>query len=103
LVVKWEARTASLAGHGSLTATAVPVQTGIDVEDMRRRSDLTEARVAKRLGIDADALIRLSWRLWEGHTFGEERDRRAVNPARRGQVSRELQAELRKALTDGDD
>jgi hypothetical protein len=68
-----------------------------DVEDMRRRSDVTEARAARRLGIDADELLGLSFQLWRG-TFGEERDRRAINPARRGQVSRELRAELEREL-----
>ena len=75
-----------------------------DMEDMRRRSDVNEARVCKRLGINADTLLGLSWRLWHGRTFGEERDRRAgSNPARRGQVSRELRAELERELSSGDD
>jgi hypothetical protein len=73
-----------------------------DVEDMRKRSDVNEARVCKRLDIDPDTLLGLSYALWDGRTFTEERDRRAVaNPNRRGIVSRELHAELRKALTDG--
>jgi hypothetical protein len=71
-----------------------------DVEDMRRRSDVNEARVCKRLGIDADELIGLSFTLWHGRTFSEERDSRAIaNPLRRGQVARELRAELEKAIS----
>jgi len=74
-----------------------------DVEDMRRRSDVAERRVCQRLGIGADTLLGLSWRLWHGRTFGEERDRRAgANPALRAAVSRELRAELEKELTRGD-
>jgi hypothetical protein len=70
-----------------------------DVEDMRRRSDVNEKRLCKRLGIDADTRLGLSFRLWHGRTFSEERDRRAIaNPPRRGQVSRELRAELEKEL-----
>jgi transcriptional regulator with XRE-family HTH domain len=75
-----------------------------DEKDMRRRSDVNERRVCKRLGIDADTLIALSFTLWQGRTFTEERDRRAfANPLRRGQVARELRAELEKVMADGND
>jgi hypothetical protein len=58
--------------------------------------------MCKRLGIDADTLLGLSFSLWQGRTFTEERDRRALaNPNRRGIVSRELRAELEGALSDG--
>jgi transcriptional regulator with XRE-family HTH domain len=76
-----------------------------DVEDMRRRSTITETRLAGRLGIDPDTLLGLSWRLWR-HPFTEERDRRAgVSVGRRGHIARalttELQAELWKEQTRG--
>jgi len=90
----------ALSSYGQLTSTAVAAPQTLDVEDMRRRSDITEARAAKRLKISPDTLIELSWRLW-GCTFGEERERRAASPAMRAQVSRALQAELRKAMADG--
>ena len=99
--------TAETADPGELLSPApgVPGEYGMrvgDVEDMRRRSDVTEARVCKRLGIDADTLLGLSWRLWHGRTFSEERDLRALaNPLRRGQVARELRGELERALADG--
>ncbi len=73
-----------------------------DVVDMRKRSDVTETRTARRLGISPDELLILAWRLFSGRTYSEERDRRcAGNPARRGPVSRELITELERTLTDG--
>jgi transcriptional regulator with XRE-family HTH domain len=77
-----------------------------DVEDMRRRSTLTETRLAQRLGIEPDTLLGLSWRLWRPRTFSEERDRRAgTSVGRRGHVARalttQLQAELWKEQTRG--
>lgn len=69
-----------------------------------QRSGLTEQRLAQRLGIHVDHLASLSSRLWQ-QTFSEERDRRAgpdANRQKRGQVSRALQKELEKAITDGD-
>lgn len=67
------------------------------------RQGLTEHRLAKRLDISPAHLADLSQRLWN-RTFGEERDHRAgpdANRQKRGRISRELQAELEKALTDG--
>lgn len=69
-----------------------------------QRSGLTEQRLAQRLGISGDHLATLSSRLWK-KTFSEERDRRAgpdANRQKRGQASRALQRELKKAITDGD-
>jgi len=60
---------------------------------------LTEQRVAATLGISTESL-----RLWNA-TFSKERDRRAgpdANRQKRGQVTRQLKAELQKAITDGD-
>ncbi|HUH70027.1 MAG TPA: hypothetical protein VLZ05_14930 [Mycobacterium sp.] len=69
------------------------------------RSGLAEQRLAKALGISVSRLADLSSALW-GTTFGDERDRRAgmgANQQKRGATSRELRAELEKALADGDD
>jgi hypothetical protein len=72
---------------------------------LQQRSGLTEHRLAQRLGISHDRLADMSFRLWQ-RTFSEERDRLAgpdANKQKRGQVSRTLQAELEKALADGND
>jgi transcriptional regulator with XRE-family HTH domain len=72
---------------------------------LRQRSGLTEHRLAQRLAISHDRLADTSFRLWQ-RTFSEERDRLAgpkANKQKRGQVSRTLQAELEKALADGND
>jgi len=64
---------------------------------------LTEERVAGRLGISTERLYAESQRLWNT-TFSAERDRIAgpgANPQRKGQVTRQLKAELEKAITDG--
>jgi len=73
--------------------------------DLRLRSELTEHRLAKRLGISPARLAHVSFQLWQS-TFTEERDRRAgpdANQQKRGHVSRALRAELEKALADGND
>jgi len=65
---------------------------------------LTEQRVAATLGISTERLGAESLRLWNT-TFSKERDRRAgpdANRQKRGQVTRQLKAELQKAITDGD-
>ena len=69
----------------------------------------SDVRMCKRIGVDpaigADAMRKL----W-GRSFSAERDRLAesgANAQRKGQISRalqaELQAELQKAVNDGDD
>jgi transcriptional regulator with XRE-family HTH domain len=70
---------------------------------IERRSGLDEQRLAKRLGIDVNRLGVESLRLW-GRTFSDERDHRAgsdANQQKKGRISRELRAELEKALTSG--
>ena len=68
----------------------------------------TEERVTKALGISAEDLARLSNSLW-GCSFSAERDRRAdegANAQKRGQITRQMRAELEKAMEDvphGDD
>jgi transcriptional regulator with XRE-family HTH domain len=83
------------------------VQETIDatVAEIRQRSGLTEHRLAKNLGITADRLADVSFQLWHS-TFSDERDQRAgpdANQQKRGRISRELRAELEKALSDGND
>jgi len=77
------------------------------VDDMRRRSTRAETRLADRLGIDADHLLGLSWRVFKGRTYSEERDLRA-GPDRASTrlvaqaLTTELQAELWKEQQHGD-
>ena len=71
-----------------------------DVEELVLRSGLAEARVAKQLGVDSEVLALASSELW-GRTFTEERDHRAgagVTKQKRGQVTREMRAELATAI-----
>ena len=82
-------------------------ENGIDwtesVIDWPKVLGLTEERVAAGLGISTKLLSAESLRLWNT-TFSNERDRIAgpdANPQRKGQVTRQLKAELKKALTDG--
>ena len=63
-----------------------------------------DLRIIKSIGADRATALAAMQRLW-GHTFSRERDRRAeadANPQRRGQISRQLKAELEKAVRDGD-
>jgi transcriptional regulator with XRE-family HTH domain len=76
------------------------------VADMRKRSGLAEMRLADRLGVTADHLLGLAWKLWK-RPYSEERDRRveALRASRRlvGQaLITELQAELWKEQQYGD-
>jgi DNA-binding transcriptional regulator YiaG len=83
-----------------------PNLTSAELADMRRRSALTEDRIAQQLGVSRDRLAAVSFREWHGRTFSEERDRRAgsgVNQQKKGRITRELRAELKKALADGND
>jgi transcriptional regulator with XRE-family HTH domain len=73
------------------------------VIDWPKLLGLTEQRVAATLGISTERLGAESMRLWNA-TFSNERDRRAgpdANRQKRGQVTRQLKAELQKAITDG--
>lgn len=72
---------------------------------MRKASGLTEDRLAQRLGVSRDWLAAVSFRLWH-KPFSQQRDLIAgtdANKQKRGQVTRTLQAQLEKALADGDD
>lgn len=73
--------------------------------DTEARSGLTEQRLAKDLGVSPGRLANLSLQLWGG-TFSEQRDHRAgahANPQKKGRITRELRAELEKAMADGND
>jgi transcriptional regulator with XRE-family HTH domain len=84
------------------------IEAGVTLDEltaMLQRSGLTEDRLARRLGIKPAELAATSFRLWQS-TFSEERDRRAgpdANQQKKGRISRELRAELEKALADGND
>lgn len=60
---------------------------------------VAEQRLARALGIEEERLAELSQQLW-GTTFTAERDRRAGagNQQKKGQISRELRAELEKEI-----
>lgn len=74
------------------------------MERLLLRSGLTEDRLARQLGVERARLADISHLLWQS-TFSEERDRRAgpdANQQKKGRISREMRAELEKALADGD-
>lgn len=83
-----------------------PNLSSTELAETRQRSGADEDEIAQQLSISGDRLAAASFRLWEGRTFSEERDRRAgpdANQQKRGRVSRELRAELEKALANGND
>lgn len=93
--------------HGSLLAEVFGQmsQQCRTPDEVKTRSGVDEYRLARRLGIDADHLAELSFRLW-ARPFSVQRDRLAgadANQQQRGQVARRLQAELKEAMGDGDD
>jgi hypothetical protein len=64
---------------------------------------LTEDRTASALGIDLGTLTEAMADLW-GDTLSAQRDQRAgpnASAQKRGQITRQLREELRKALADG--
>lgn len=72
---------------------------------VEQRSGLTEQRLARSLKVSSSQLLAASLRLWQ-KTFSEERDLRAGPSAtqqKKGRISREMRAELERALADGDD
>ncbi|QDQ98114.1 helix-turn-helix domain-containing protein [Tomitella fengzijianii] len=74
------------------------------IRQLAQASGVAEERAAKSLGLNPASLAALSYHLW-GRTLSEERDRRVgegANAQHKGQVTRELRAELKAAL-DGDD
>ena len=82
----------TFAGSGTLTADVFAV----------RESD---TRMCKSIGVDPGTGVAAMVKLW-GKPFSAERDRRAepgANAQRKGQISRQLKAELQKVVTDGDD
>jgi len=74
-------------------------------EPLTRQPGMTEKRIAKNLNVSDLDFAETSFLLW-GKTFSEERDSRAgvdANQQRKGRISREMRAEIEKALTNGDD
>jgi transcriptional regulator with XRE-family HTH domain len=64
----------------------------------------SDERMCKQLGISREQGIEAMGELW-GHSFSTERDRRAgadANAQRRGQISRQLKADLQNRISSGD-
>ena len=84
------------AGIGTLTAGVVAVRGTLRESDMR---------MCKSIGVDLGTGAAAMDKLW-GRPFSAERDSRAepgANAQRKGQISRQLKAELQKVVNDGDD
>lgn len=85
-----------------------PVRRNVDPLDwLRVDRTLREAdvRMCKSIGVDRELGALLMARLW-GRPFSAERDQRAeadANAQRKGQISRQLKAELEEAISHGDD
>src|SRR5690606_23430305 len=80
----------------------------LEVQRVMHEAGVAEQRITKELEVSANVLAVLSLKLW-GSSFSAERDRRAgidANAQRRGQVTRQMKQELRRALEElsrGDD
>jgi transcriptional regulator with XRE-family HTH domain len=91
---------------GKLTGVVTPNWAGISPTlHVRVLNDFLEAdaRICKSIGVEPDIGAAAMAKLWK-RTFVAERDRRAgpdANAQRRGQVSRQLKAELKEALPNG--
>ena len=107
---------ALLAGTGGLTAEVTVIRRS-HLPNWAREVDPSlhaqvlgsfresDARMCKNLGVQRDVGAAAMAKLW-GHTFSDERDRRAgheAKPQHRGRVSRQLKAALQRAISDGDD
>lgn len=69
------------------------------------RGTLRDMRMCKSIGVDLGTGAAAMDKLW-GRPFSAERDSRAepdANAQRKGQISRQLKAELQKVVNDGDD
>jgi hypothetical protein len=67
---------------------------------VHRSAGATEERIRKSLGISSMLLSLATASLWK-RTFSQERDRRAgagANAQKRGQVTRQMRAELKAAV-----
>jgi hypothetical protein len=92
-------------GTWERSSTESDIDWTTSVIDWPKVFGLTEERVAAGLGISTETLCDTSLRLWKT-TFSAERDRIAgpdANAQRKGQVTRQLKAELQKAITDDHD
>lgn len=94
----------AVIGSAEWKAIPAPLRRNLDpVVFVETRSSFREAdmRLCKALDIDRDFGAAVMAKLWE-HTFSAERDERAgsdANAQRRGQVSRQLKAELKEAIS----
>lgn len=82
-------------------AAAFPVEF-VAAQKVHRSSGATEDRMRRSLGISSSLLETITASLW-GCTFSQERDRRAGEGAsaqKRGQVTRQMRAEIEKAVED---
>jgi transcriptional regulator with XRE-family HTH domain len=115
LIVDLSALRAALSGEAvsarakskvKLTAVFTPDWADSKLQ-LRVLNDFREAdeRMCKSIGVGSDIGAAAMAKLWK-RTFVAERDRRAgpdANPQRRGQISRQLKADLEKALRHGND
>lgn len=88
--------------EGVMTATlGVPAAT---LREMNQRCGLTETRTARALDMDPDVLNAITWELFDGRTFGQERDRIAEEEYRNpGDVTTELRAQIAAHVADWPD
>jgi transcriptional regulator with XRE-family HTH domain len=98
----------TLDRHEWKVAQRYPYRDSRALQRVMESSGSTEERIAKTLGISSALLTNLSTAFWK-RSFSQERDRRAgagANAQKRGQVSRQMRAELEAAIraeTHGDD
>lgn len=98
----------SVRANPRLTGVLTPNWAGISPQlHLRVLGDFveTDERVCKRLGVPTDVGAAAMAKLWR-RTFTAERDHRAgpgTNAQHRGQVSRQLQAELKEVIHHGHD
>jgi transcriptional regulator with XRE-family HTH domain len=74
-------------------------------QDVLRDFNESDARMCKNIGVDQVLGAAAMAALWR-RTFTAERDHRAgpgANAQRRGQISRQLKADLQEVINDGDD
>jgi transcriptional regulator with XRE-family HTH domain len=91
-----------LEAHEWLIAEQYPIslENWAALSAVTNASGATEERTRKALGISSMLLANLSAAFWQ-RTFSQERDRRAgegANAQKRGQVTRQMRAELQNAI-----
>jgi hypothetical protein len=97
---------AALSGAAAITPLMLSSKWRTKIRPLGERGFReSDERMCKRLGLSREQGIEAMGKLW-GHSFSTERDRQAepgANPQRRGQISRQLKAELQRMISDGDD